>query len=291
MASEARKRTFLGIAPEDSHYKNCKVVIIPAPFEASTSYQKGTENGPSAVLLASEQVEYYDIEFRRDFLDVGIHTLDELPVRKAKAPKAYTIVEAATTKVLSDGKFPILMGGEHAISYGFFKPLMKKHPNLSIFHIDAHTDMRDQYEGDPHSHASVLYHMRKICKKTVSIGIRSMCEEEAKYVKDNKVAVYYDYEIRDKTLDSKELFSHLTEDVYLTIDVDGISPTLIPTTGTPEPGGLGWYQTLDILKKLFKEKNVVGMDVVEMMPIPNIVYGDFLIAKLMYKCIGYKYYQ
>ena len=184
-----------------------------------------------------------------------------------------------------------MLGGEHTISYGLFLALFEKYPNLSIFHIDAHTDMREAYEGNPYSHASILYLMRKKCSKTVSIGIRSMCEEEALYVKRNKVPVYYDYQTRNKSFSPKELFSHLTDQVYLTIDVDGFSPALVPSTGTPEPGGLEFYQSLDILKELFHEKEVVGMDVVEHMPIPHVVYGDFSVAKIIYKCIGYKYFQ
>lgn len=291
MTTELLAKNFLGLDRNESDYKKSKVVVIPAPFEASTSYQKGTHRGPEAIIHASGQVEHYDIEFGKNFHDVGIHTIDPLPLQNTPAAEAFKIVEEATTKILKDKKWPVLLGGEHAISYGFFKALFKKYRHLSIFHIDAHTDMRESYEGNPYSHASVLYQIRKDCQKTVSIGIRSMCKEEADYVKKNKVVVYYDHEIQRRGLIEKEILKQLTDQVYVTIDVDGFSPSIIPTTGTPEPGGLEWYPTLALLRGLFKEKEVIGMDVVEVMPIPNLVYGDFSVAKLIYKCIGYKYFQ
>ena len=282
---------FLGLDNSLTNYDIAKVVVIPAPFEASTSYQKGTANGPKAILEASCQVEFYDIEMKREFTSIGIHTTEPLPIHKAPAKEAFEILYKKAKTVLTDKKFPIVLGGEHAISYGLFKALLEKYPNLSIFHIDAHTDMRTAYEDNPYSHACILYMMRKECPRSVSIGIRSMCQEEADYVKKNKVPVYYDYETQEKGFNLKTLMKPLTKDVFLTIDVDGLSPSIVPGTGTPEPGGLGWYQTLSILKHLFKTKNVVGMDVVEVMPIPNVAYGDFSVAKLIYKCIGYKYFQ
>ncbi|OGQ17237.1 MAG: agmatinase [Deltaproteobacteria bacterium RIFCSPHIGHO2_02_FULL_40_11] len=283
-------QNFLGLEPRFSDYKTAKTVILPAPFEASTSYQEGTKLGPKAILEASQQVELYDIELARDCHTQGIHTLETFDFSKTDAPTACKMLYEKTKKVLEDGKFPIMLGGEHTISYGMFEALFEKYPNLSIFHIDAHTDMREAYEGNPYSHASVLYLMRKSCKKTVSIGIRSMCEEERLYVNENKVPVYYDFQTQKTGFNPKDLLKHLTQDVYVTIDVDGLSPTLVPSTGTPEPGGLGYYETLDILREIFKNKNVVGCDFVELMPIPGLVHGDFAVAKLIYKCIGYKYY-
>lgn len=289
--SHSTPNNFLGLEVEHSRYDTSRVVIIPAGFEASTSYQQGTSHGPRAIIKASQQVELYDIEMKTHFHTVGVHTLESLEFNKTPAPKACERVHEKTKNILKDNKWPILLGGEHTISYGLFLALFEKYPNLSIFHIDAHTDMREAYEGNPYSHASILYLMRKKCPKTVSIGIRSMCEEEALYVKKNKVSVYYDYQCRNKSFDPKELFSHLTDQIYLTIDVDGFSPSLVPSTGTPEPGGLEFYQSLDILKRLFKQKEIVGMDVVEHMPIPNVLHGDFSVAKIIYKCIGYKYFQ
>lgn len=290
MTPPSPAKNFLGLDGAQVEYDKSKVVVIPAPFEASTSYQTGTVNGPQAILDASTQVETYDIELGTDCHTQGIHTTAPLPIKSAPAEKAFAILHKTAKRALDDGKWPVMLGGEHSISYGLFTALLEKHPNLSIFHIDAHTDMRAAYEGNPYSHASILYLMRKTCPRTVSIGIRSMCEEEAKYVKDNNVPVYYDYETHTKPLNPKNLLSHLTDDVYLTIDVDGLSPSIVPTTGTPEPGGLEWYETLSILKSLFKEKNVVGMDCVELMPVKGLSHGDFSVAKLIYKCIGYKFH-
>ncbi len=282
---------FLGLESQYSTYEKSKVVILPAPFEASTSYQTGTADGPKAVIEASKQVEVYDIELGTHFHTVGVHTTPSLNFSGKTAEQSCQLLYEKTKKVLADQKWPVMLGGEHTISYGLFRALFEKYPNLSLFHIDAHADMRKAYEGNPYSHASILYLIRKTCPRTVSIGIRSMCEEEALYIKKNKVPVYFDIHTQKTGFNTEELFSHLTNDVYLTIDADGFSPSMVPSTGTPEPGGLGWYESLDILKKLFKKKNVVGMDFVEMMPIKNVVYGDFSVAKMIYKCIGYKYFQ
>ncbi|MBI4040499.1 MAG: agmatinase [Deltaproteobacteria bacterium] len=281
---------FLGLEKEFSDYAPSKTVVIPAPFEASTSYQQGTSRGPQSVITASHQVETFDIELGQDCHTQGIHTLAELAVQGKSAKTACDLLYKETKKILDDGKWPIMLGGEHTISYGLFQALFERYPDLSIFHIDAHTDMREAYEGNPYSHASILYLIRKQCKKTVHVGIRSMCEEEALYVKKNNIPVYYDFETRKTGLPQDEILGHLSKNVYITVDVDGLSPQVVPSTGTPEPGGLGYYETLDVLKKIFKSKNVVGMDFVEMMPIPNVVYGDFAVAKIIYKCIGYKYF-
>lgn len=282
---------FLGLESQYSDYKNAKVVIIPAPFEASTSYQQGTMNGPKALITASHEVELYDLELKTSFHTVGVHTLKSLNFKKKSAPKACDMLYETTKKVLSDKKWPIMLGGEHTISYGIFKALFEKYPNLSIFHIDAHADMRRAYEDNPYSHASILHLIRKTCDRTVSVGIRNISEEEAEYIKKNNVIIYYDHETQKTGFDIPKILSQLTDHVYLTIDVDGFSPSLVPSTGTPEPGGLEWYESLNILKPLFKHKNIVGMDVVEHMPIKNVVHGDFSVAKIIYKCIGYKYFQ
>lgn len=279
---------FLGI---ESKYESSKVIIIPAPFEASTSYQKGTANGPKALICASQEMELYDIELNVSIDTIGIHTLKPLNFSKKSAKEACHILTETTQKILKDKKWPVMLGGEHTISYGIFKALFEKYPNLSIFHIDAHADMRKAYQDNPYSHASILYLIRESCPQTVSIGIRNVSEEEANYIQKNNVIVYYDHEIQKTGIDMEKILNQLTDQVYLTIDVDGFSPSLVPSTGTPEPGGLGWYDGIAILKKLFKGKEIMGMDVVEHMPIKNLVHGDFSVAKLIYKCIGYKYFQ
>ena len=281
----------MGLEPKESNYKTSKVVVIPAPYEATTSYGVGTVKGPAAILEASHQVEYYDIELQKHCHTVGIHTRPMLPMTNAPVEEAFKMLHKEAKQALDDDKFPIMIGGEHTISYGIFKALIEKYPDLSIFHIDAHTDMRAEYEGTPYSHASIMHLMRKECPRSVSIGIRSMCQEEVDYVKKHNVPVYYAHETFKNGLNEEEVLCHLTDNVFLTIDVDGLSADIMPTTGTPEPGGLGWYETLSILKRLFKTRNVVGMDAVELMPIPGLHYGEYSVAKLIYKCIGYKYYQ
>ena len=198
------------------------------------------------------------------------------------------LIQKKTDKILADGKFPVLLGGEHTLSYAPFLAAFKRFKNLSVLHFDAHTDLRSSYEGTPYSHACVIHQIQRHTHQIVSIGIRSMCQEERDLVRKRKIHVFYDHEIQSG-LPVKKILDLLTENVYLTIDLDVFNPAFLPAVGTPEPGGIDWYPTLKLLRTVFENRNVVGADIVELCPHKGDISSDFIAAKLAYKIIGYKF--
>lgn len=279
---------FLKPPPESTAYDEAGVVIIPAPFEKTTSYASGTAKGPAAILEASTQVEYYDPELKQESWKAGIHTLDSLLLENLDSKEALDKIEDVTVKVLKDGKFPIVLGGEHAISGATIKAAAKQAPDLSVLQIDAHADLRESYEGTKYSHACAMRLAHPHVKKIVEVGIRSIDTEEVIYAKENpNIQIIYDHERRNNPNWIQEAIDGLTDPVFLTIDVDGFDPTLIPSTGTPEPGGLSWYEGLDLIRALFEQKKVIGCDVVELLPQEHHHASSFTVAKLVYKLVGY----
>lgn len=270
-------------------YASAKVVVLPVPLERSTSYLQGTAAGPAAIIAASYNVELYDLQLDDAPYRYGIHTVpplqfsDDLPI-----DAAINQIEQATTAILEDNKFPVILGGEHTLSYPVFCALNKYHPNLSVLHLDAHTDLRDQYLDDPFSHACVMRRIRERSKDIVSIGIRSVSPEEIDYIKQERPVIFYDHQIRTAPLPIEQILSALSENVFITFDLDAISPAELPSVGTPEPGGLSWYQVADLFEAVFANKNVVGFDVVELKPDGINVHSDFWAAKMVYKMIGLK---
>lgn len=270
-------------------YASAKVVVLPVPLERSTSYLQGTAAGPAAIIAASYNVELYDLQLDDAPYRYGIHTVpplqfsDDLPINAA-----INQIEQATTAILEDNKFPVILGGEHTLSYPVFCALNKYHPNLSVLHLDAHTDLRDQYLDDPFSHACVMRRIRERSKDIVSIGIRSVSPEEIDYIKQERPVIFYDHQIRTAPLPIEQILSALSENVFITFDLDAISPAELPSVGTPEPGGLSWYQVADLFEAVFANKNVVGFDVVELKPDGINVHSDFWAAKMVYKMIGLK---
>ncbi|MCX5749482.1 MAG: agmatinase [Candidatus Saganbacteria bacterium] len=276
-------KRFLEIEPEFSKYSSSKFIIIPAPYEATTTYGKGTRKGPSAILKASQTVEDYDIELGCEpYKKYGISVLSPLVLTKDPHNTVYKTVK----KVLSDKKIPVLLGGEHSVSYGAIKAAKEACDDLSVLQFDAHADLRDSYRGSKYSHACIMRRVREMCP-AVQVGIRSADIDEIKYLKDNGLNgnVYYAHSFDDSKINS--LAKQLTNDVYITFDVDAFDPSIMPATGTPEPGGLNWYQVLNILRTVISAKNIIGFDVVELSPKPNLHHCEYTIAKLIYKIIGY----
>lgn len=275
---------FLEIERDERNFSSSKVIVIPVPYEGTTSYGKGTKNGPSAILKASQIVEDYDIELGFEpYKKVGgVHTAS--PVRFGKDP--HKSIYSAVKKVISADKFPLMLGGEHSISYGAVKAAKENYPDLSVLQFDAHADLRDSYHGNKHSHACIMRRIRSMCP-AVQVGIRSQDKEETDYIKEYGLQkkIFYAHEYNDGRIPS--IVKGLTDNVYITVDVDGFDPSVIPATGTPEPGGLSWYQVLSILKAVFAERNVVGADIVELAPRKEMHYADYTAAKLAYKMIGY----
>ena len=280
---------FLGL-PKENKNKN-KVYIIPFGLEKTVSYSSGTKNGPKKIIEASHQVELFDEELKLEpYKKFNIKTLKQEKI-KSKFNDSLNQLSKIIEKTLKSKCFPLTLGGEHSITPAIIKPLAKKYSNLTIVQIDAHADLRDGYMGIHNSHAAA---MRRCLDnkniKIVSIGIRNLCQEEFNYFKKNnkRIKIFWGNEMHKWSM--KKLSKILkNKDVYLTFDLDGFDSSLMPATGTPEPGGLFWSDAMRILKTVFKNSNVVGADVNELAPNPHLHACDFLAAKLVYKILSYKF--
>ncbi len=271
----------------DSSYEESKFILIPVPMEMTVSYGKGTSKGPSAIINSVNQLESYDVELDKEALTAKVHTMKEL---KAKDASSYIeLVRTTTSRCVKDGKIPVVLGGEHSLSYGVFLGIADHFKDISIVHFDSHLDLRDQYEGSKYSHASVMRrimgHTEKI-NSAVSIGIRSVSPEEVSYVKENRHNVFYAHELYNNNYNS-DIDALLGKNIFITFDIDALDPSILPSTGTPEPGGLMWYQTLDIIKTVMKGRNLLGFDIVELAPDGVNHYSEFTTAKLLYKMMAY----
>ncbi|MBD3383373.1 agmatinase [candidate division KSB1 bacterium] len=261
--------------------------ILPYPFEGGISFHSGTAKAPQAVLQASSQVELYDEMLDAEPFRAGICTL-ETPNIPAKTKEMADHIYKSCKTIIEKGKYPIVLGGDHSISPGFFKALCRFHNPIGVIQLDAHADLRDQYEDDPHSHASVMARIREQTEHTLQLGIRSMCIEEADLIKRENLAVETMHELRKNDLNINAALERLPDKVFLTIDVDVFDTGLIQHTGTPEPGGLTWYEALGLLREIFAKKNVVGFDLVELACHPDDWVSPFAVARLLYKIIGLK---
>lgn len=273
-------------------YDRARVVILPIPYEATTTYRRGCENGPAAILDASQQVEYYDEELEQEVWPVGIYTHESIAdTRNGHSVSAEVMLDATQTtveKLIADGKFVIGLGGEHSITTGIVAAYRGGEP-FTVVQIDAHGDLRHEYEGSIHNHACIMRRVVDMNIPTVQIGIRSICKEEAELIKAKNLTVFRAREIAAQPdwID-RAVASIPTRNVFFTIDLDGIDPTLIPAVGTPEPGGLNWYALLTFFRRVFERHHVIGCDVMELAPIADSVVSEFTAAKLVYKLIGYQ---
>lgn len=267
---------FMDIDPGHRDYQAAKFVVVPVPFEKTVSYGKGTSRGPDAILKASQFLEGYDIESDREIGRVGIHV-----TRPVKALKG---IEGQIKKIIDDKKVPVMLGGEHSITSFAVKALKAKFKDLSVLQFDAHADLRDKYHGRTDSHACAMRRILEICP-AVQVGIRSMDISEMEYAK--KTGQIAKIHFADKVELAEIVTSQLSKDVFITFDVDALDPSIMPSTGTPEPGGLDYYEVLDIFKEVAREKNIVGFDFVELAPVKGVHHPDFTIAKLIYKLMGY----
>ncbi len=271
---------------EYSAYETAKIVILPAPFDATSTWIKGADKGPNAIIEASANMETYDIETDSEVYKQGIFT-DE-PIKEKKSPQIMTAkLKDKALKHLKNKKFLVTIGGEHSVSAGVIEAHTESFDELSILQLDAHADLRDEYHGSKYNHACVMARAREIAP-VVQVGIRSACVEERELIQ-NADNVFPAQDTYNNNNWFEKCLNKLTKNVYLTIDLDVFDPSIMPSTGTPEPGGLLWYQVLDFLKQLIREKNVVGFDVVELCPNPANKGPDFLAAKLIYKLLSYKF--
>jgi len=279
------KRNYAGIPDQYAKLETAKVVLIPVPYDGTSTWQKGADKGPEAFLNASENMELYDIETDSEVYKEGVYLAPA--VTENTSPEAMVeAVHETTKKYINKNKFVTLFGGEHSISIGTIRAFNECFNNLTVLHIDAHADLRKEYEGTKCNHACAVYEASQTTN-LVQVGIRSMDITEKSSMNMEKVFFAHDMAVNEYWMD--DVIDQLTGNVFITFDLDAIDPSLLPSTGTPEPGGLFYYETLEFLKKVFTERNVVGFDIVELCPNENEKSSDFLAAKLYYKMLSYKF--
>lgn len=272
-----------GMPKEYSDIKKAKIVVLPIPYDGTSTWIKGADKGPAAILEASANMELFDIETNSEVYRQGIYTAPA--VTESKSPEKMAEVSYQTAKKIVDNdKFLVTLGGEHSVSYGPIRAYAEKYKNLTILQLDAHSDLRQSYEGSKHNHACIMARAKELAH-IVQVGIRSQDVSEIKYVDAN--TIFYAERIRKIKNWQQKVVSCLTENVYITIDLDVFDPSIMPSTGTPEPGGLLWYEVIDLLKLVTEKTNVVGFDVVELCPNKINKAPDFLASKLIYKILSF----
>jgi agmatinase len=289
MEDKSIDKNYIALEEEFSSFKKSKIVVMQVPYDKTATYIKGTVNGPQAIIEASKKMELFDDELNQETYKIGIHTMEPLPVQDMAPEAMVEKVYGATTELLKTGKFPVILGGEHSLSIGSVKAFKETYPDLSVLHLDAHYDMRDVYFGSKFNHGCVARRISEICP-IVQTGTRSLSKEEKDFLAtqaNGRVKTISAYDILEMPLWKDVISRSLSEHVYISIDLDVFDPSLMPAVGTPEPGGIGWYETLDLLREVTKDKKIVGFDVVELCPIKGQVASDFLAAKLVYRLLGY----
>ena len=276
---------FLGIDTCNT-WDKASFVILPVPLEMTTTYMQGTGRGPEALLEASHQVELYDDELRSETWKRGIATLAPMVFEDAAPEGAVAQIENRVSEILKEDKRLAIIGGEHTVTVGTVRAYRNEYLDLSVLHLDAHADLRQEYEGSAYNHACVMARVADICP-FVSVGIRSLCAEEADRIQRENLSIYGMHRLRRDDSWVEASLSALGDDVYITLDLDVFDPSVMPAVGTPEPGGMGWYEVLSFLRLIFERKRVVGFDVVELCPKPGAEHGAFTAAKLVYRILGY----
>ncbi|APY11977.1 agmatinase [Seonamhaeicola sp. S2-3] len=280
-----KTKTYAGIPEAYAKLERAKIVLIPVPYDGTSTWQKGADKGPDAFLEASENMELYDIETDTEVYKEGIYLADA--VTENTSPESMVkAVHQATKNYIKKNKFVTIFGGEHSISIGTIRAFNEVYQNLTVLHIDAHADLRKTYEGTACNHACAVYEASQNTN-LIQVGIRSMDVKEKSVMDIDKTYFAHEMAIDDTWMDAA--IEQMTDNVFITFDLDAFDPSILPSTGTPEPGGLLWYETLDFLKQVFEEKNVVGFDIVELCPNDIDKSSDFLAAKLYYKMLSYKF--
>jgi agmatinase len=278
-------KTYAGIPEKHSKLEHAKIVLIPVPYDGTSTWQKGADKGPKAFLEASENMELYDIETDSEVYKQGVYLTDAV-TENTSPEHMVDAVHKITKKYIKKNKFVTVFGGEHSISIGTIRAFNEMFPSLTVLHIDAHADLRKSYDGSTCNHACAVYEASQNTN-LIQIGIRSMDIKEKSFMNLDKTYFAHEMAMDDSWMDSA--IDQMTDNVFITFDLDAFDPSILPSTGTPEPGGLFWHETLDFLKQVFKEKNVVGFDIVELCPNPKEKSSDFLAAKLYYKMLSYKF--
>lgn len=287
------EKRFGALNEEWSGFRRSKVFMVQAPYEGTVTYLKGTSRGPAAIIEASSKLELFDDELNVETYKVGIYTTPPLGLTIESSPEeCISKVHLAFKEIFALNKFPVLIGGEHTASVGAVKAAKELFKNLGVLYLDAHCDLREEYNGSKFNHACVARRIQEMCP-VVEAGIRSLSREEKDFLdnSDDRVKVISVYDILESHDWKKDTLRLLSEEVYVSIDLDVLDPCVMPAVGTPEPGGLGWYEFIEFLRALAKEKKIVGFDVVELSPRENLTMADFIAAKIIYKFLGYIFYN
>ncbi len=279
---------FGGSTPTTSDFDSARVVIFPIPLDRTTSYVPGTRTGPHEILVASSHMELWDEEIEADVHGLGIFTLPEMEFPFASLDEVIAEIRRVAGELVSRGKFPMVLGGEHSITPPIVAAVAATYPGVSVLQIDAHADLRDSFMGTPHNHACAMRRVLEYASCT-QVGIRSLSAEEAAAVPTLRTKMFYDWNMRRQDDWMQRVVDSLSDTVYITIDCDGFDPAIMPAVGTPEPGGLSWYETLALLRRVIASRRVVGCDIVELCPMPGHVAPNFLCAKLLYKILSYRF--
>ncbi len=278
---------FGGVEPPA--YGKCKIVVLPVPYDATASYKSGSRDGPHAIISASRNFEWFDEELLYEPAKLGIYTTDELQPETNSPEEMSDSVEKIISQILEDGKFPMMLGGEHSISAGAFAAMKKKFGEFTILQFDAHPDLRDEYGGSRYNHACVMRRGFDLGIKAVQVGIRSVCQEDFEFMEKNREGIRTFYAKGRDSWNLDEILNACSERVYITFDLDAFDSAIMPATGTPEPGGIDWGNAMKILDVVSEKRKIIGADVVELLPIPGLHACDFLAARLAYKIIAYSF--
>jgi agmatinase len=288
-AAPAAAKNFCGLDEEYSGFKRSKVAVLQVPYDRTTTYKHGTRGGPEAIIEASRYLELFDDELNQETYRIGVHTMAASEVENMEPEAMLERLYSVTQELLKSGKFPVILGGEHSITAGAVRAFKEAYPNLSVLQLDAHYDLKDEYRGSKLNHGCAARRILDICP-LVQVGMRSLAREEKDFLAsqaNGRIKSVSVYDILDMPLWKDAVSNALTENVYVTIDLDVFDPSVMPAVGTPEPGGIGWYETLDLLREVAKDKRIVGFDVVELCPIKGEPASDFIAAKLVYRLLGY----
>lgn len=279
------KLNYGGLDNEFTAYENARIVILPVPYDGTSTWLKGADKGPQAILEASANMELYDIETDSEVYTQGIATLEA--VTEDQSPEAMSdAVEKQVDAILMDKKFPVLLGGEHSVSIGSIRAFAKHYENFSVLQLDAHSDMRDNYEGSDHNHACVMARAKEMAT-VAQVGIRSSCIEEKHNIDPDRI--FYAHEIKESSTWMYDVSERLNDNVYVTIDLDVFDPAYMPSTGTPEPDGLTYREVINFLKLINERHNIIGLDIVELCPNEMNKAPDFLASKLIYQLLSMKF--
>lgn len=285
---------FLALEEKDSNFDNSKIAILSAGYEHTVSYGGGTKYGPDAILKASHYVEFYDDEFDKEVcFENGIATLEPLDFKNKINKDAIDLIYQNVSELLKLNKFVVTLGGEHTISSAPIKAHFEKYPNMSVLQFDAHSDFRETYQDNPYSHASVMARVKEFfpAERITQLGIRALCIEEANFIKENKVNTFFASAVRTKKHSEnwvEKLVNTLNDEIYITFDVDYFDPAIMPSTGTPEPDGFLYSETIEVFREIKKQrKKIIGFDVVELAPDEKLYHPDLLTARLIYKILNF----